>query len=351
MAIIKFPQSLTKIINDSFRLENTIQKQFADTIAMNEALVNSLSAFDKLDITFKIPEFRPRIPELGISSITDALDASDKIIEIVQPIVDWEDKFANQLRSITEGLNPITQQLTASFAALDLSFSVLPTDDIFKDLLEVIQDSEDTEEAFKAAKWAFSPSMSSELKQRVIDLYKQGRTRYVSSVILGYYRRNNYAKLKDTVDNWHDHPLFAPRMHIINDALKAHCNKLYTLSVPTLLPQIEGILNDYVTTNNLSAKPGKIKKVYETVIGDLEGDGGLEDYGILDWAIASTLLYQLQTITYTFTNFERELQRSSQGRQVSRHTVLHGIATNYHKPIHSLKIFILLDAISMLRDL
>jgi hypothetical protein len=66
--------------------------------------------------------------------------------------------------------------------------------------------------------------------------------------------------------------------------------------------------------------------------------------------ITSTLLYQLQTNTYAFTDFEIEMKRSINTRQVTRHTISHGIALNYDRPIHSLKAFLLLDALSALQE-
>ena len=97
--------------------------------------------------------------------------------------------------------------------------------------------------------------------------------------------------------------------------------------------------------NHLETKLGKIEKVYNAVIGDLD------EYPLPSWAIANTLLYQLQTNTFTFTDFEIEFKKSANNRKTTRHTVLHGISTNYDKPIHSLKAFVLLDALSSLQEL
>jgi hypothetical protein len=71
---------------------------------------------------------------------------------------------------------------------------------------------------------------------------------------MGYYQRDNYKYLIEAVQSWESHPLFVPRMHILKDALQAHCRGLYTLSVPALINQIEGVLNDYVIANGLVAK-------------------------------------------------------------------------------------------------
>ena len=113
--------------------------------------------------------------------------------------------------------------------------------------------------------------------------------------------------------------------------------------MPAIMPQIEGILNEYVRVNNLSVRFGKINEVYSAVIGDPDG------YTLSNWAIAITLLNQLQTNTYVYTDFGAELRKSARSRKTTRHTVLHGITINYDKPIHSLKAFVLLDALSALQ--
>ena len=144
------------------------------------------------------------------------------------------------------------------------------------------------------------------------------------------------------VESWRAHPLFESRMHIIDDALAAHKSKMYTLSVPALLPLVEGILTEYVTVHNLAARCGKIKQVYESVFSSSD------DYSFSSRPIVLTILFQLQHNTYAWTNFEAEMQRGHHRRQITRHTVLHGISTNYDTLVTSLKIFTLLDAISAL---
>ena len=95
----------------------------------------------------------------------------------------------------------------------------------------------------------------------------------------------------------------------------------------------------------LVAKLGKIQQVYKAVIDNVDA------YGVSNLVIATTLLYQLQTNTYSFTDFESELRKSVNRRQVTRHTVSHGVALKYDRPIHSLKAFLLLDALSALQEL
>jgi hypothetical protein len=51
----------------------------------------------------------------------------------------------------------------------------------------------------------------------------------------------------------------------------------------------------YVHNNNLSVRFGRIQQVYNAAIGDLDS------YNLSNWAIVNTLLFQLQTNTYVYT--------------------------------------------------
>lgn len=159
---------------------------------------------------------------------------------------------------------------------------------------------------------------------------------------MGYFHRDTYANLKSMVDRWDDNKLIAPRMRIIRRALQAHCDKDYLLSVPALIPQIEGILNDVAHSNQMTAKLGKIEKVYAEVIGPVDS------YDISRWAVASTLKYILANNLYPFTLFEAELKKPIKKRVTTRHTILHGADLNYDKPSTSLRPFLIIDAISVL---
>lgn len=284
------------------------------------------------------------LPKIDFSELITAFEVAERISNIVGSSLEWQAHFDNQLRQIASQYSSTINNLAIDFAALDLAKRLLPINHIFQDLAELIGENKDLADAFTSANWSVAPSMNNQLKARVVELFKDGKSRYISNVIIGHYHRHDYKNLRAMIESWRMHPLFISRMHIIDDALTAHKSSLFTLSVPALLPLIEGILNEYVTSHNLLARCGKIKQVYEAVIGEVD------NYSLSNWAIVQTLLYQLEHNTYTYTDFTTELQKSTQRRQVSRHTVLHGVATNYHTSATSLRVFVLLDALSALHS-
>lgn len=321
--------------------ENTLDGLFREVGQMASVSRQIVEQFSKLLVPVPVVDFR--LPTIDASSWARAFSVSDSIVRLVQQVFEVQDALAEQFREMFRGFDDTMRRISANLAATTISVEQTISLGVFDNLIQLIQAHQDAVEAFKAAGWPIAPSMPSELIERAVAMHKEGKTRYISRMIIGHYQRNRHQYLIETVESWKSHPLFAPRMHILNDALQAHCRGLYTLSVPALVPQIEGVLNDYVLTNGLVARFGKIQQVYEAAIGDVD------KYGLSKWVITSTLLYQLQTNTYVFTDFKTELKRSVNTRQVTRHTVSHGVALRYNRPIHSLKAFLLLDALSALQ--
>lgn len=269
-------------------------------------------------------------------------DLSTRIFDAIGPL-DQLQETMTQAQKLVETIDPAMRQWAAEMAATVTAFRETVSSGLFRDLQRLVQDHLDAAEAFAAAGWPIAPSMSRELRDRVVELYTQDKTRYISRTIMGYYERHDYKHLREAVDSWNAHPLFVSRMHIIKDALDLHCEDRFTSSVPTLTPQIEGILNDFVIINGLEAKLGKIRQVYSAVLAEEDS------LPLSSWLIVHTLKVQLETNTYAFTDFEIELKKTPPRRQTTRHTILHGITPNYDRPIHSLRAFLLLDALSALQ--
>ncbi|MDZ7725708.1 MAG: hypothetical protein U5R06_23500 [candidate division KSB1 bacterium] len=338
--IYKILQQINKSLSQIASLPLTNESTFA---VITQHVNEQMSKLNRINFSIQVPDIYFASSVIDKSKLTDAINASNKILEVLKVLSNRHQTCTQQIADATKGLDLAMQRITADLAAFKLSFQNIISSGIIDDFLEIVRIDKATIDAFKAASWPIAPSMSRNFRKHIIDLHVQGKTRYISNAIIGYYHRNEYKNLKYMVDTWQNHPLFAPRIHIIKDALRVHYQGSYTLSIPALLPQIEGILNEYVLTNNLSAKLGKIQKVYDAVIWRFR-----INMDSLIWVIANTLLYQLQTNTYVYTDFENEMKRAASGRRITRHTVLHGVTVNYNRPINSLRIFVLLDAISVL---
>ena len=72
----------------------------------------------------------------------------------------------------------------------------------------------------------------------------------------------NMSFLETLSTNWFDNEIFAKLKTVIQDALKGHKEKLYTIIIPALLLLVEGILTDWIGTQpEGDIKQGQSKKI------------------------------------------------------------------------------------------
>jgi hypothetical protein len=347
-AYVEQERELVESLNAATRqyttgLKDTLDGLFLEVVQSAGLTAQITEHIPRLSVPVPVIDFS--LPSIDASSWAGAFDISQSIAELVGPLIEAPTTLAEQMGEMLGGLSDAVARVSANLAAATIAAEESALLGLFDNLMALVQPHLDAADAFKAAGWPIGPSMPSELIEHIVTMHRQGKTQYISRTIMGHYQRSGHENLRTTVASWKADHLLAPRMHILTDALEAHCQGLYTLSVPAVIPQIEGVLNDYVLTNNLDAKLGKVKQVYEAVIGDVE------QYPLSHWVIAGTLLYQLETSTYDPTDFRTELRKSINTRRVTRHTVAHGVALKYDKPIHSLRAFVLLDAVSALQEL
>src|ERR1035437_3431043 len=69
----------------------------------------------------------------------------------------------------------------------------------------------------------------------------------VDDFIVGIFAANDFGILRTVTARWNNIPYLADRHRIVNDALQAHIHGMYTLSVPALLPFVDGVAEVVVT--------------------------------------------------------------------------------------------------------
>lgn len=286
----------------------------------------------------------PNIVAVYSRQLAQSLDVNHLVSEVLKKQQSDHAAMLQQFRELTRGVDKITQIAAAQLAATAVIQVLFEQQGTFKKLFEAIEHEKNAVEAFQAAGWPIAPSMPRSLIRRVVELHSQGKSAYASQTILGYYRRENHAHLVEVLENWRQYPLFQPRMHILEDAFWAHRQGKYTLSVPVLITQIEGIMWEYVAVNKLEDSVNGIKQLYSAVVGDTE------DYAFIQWSMAETLLFQLNNNVYSSTRLQEEIKRSISKRKKNRHTISHGVNPAYNQEHHSLRLFLLLDALSALKE-
>ncbi|MCJ7778819.1 MAG: hypothetical protein MUP16_10960 [Sedimentisphaerales bacterium] len=147
----------------------------------------------------------------------------------------------------------------------------------------------------------------------------------INESILGFY-------VPDRIHNeilklWETKPFLSNRIHILRSAIEAHNNSNYTLSIPTLLPQLEGIIAD-----TFKHKGYMNERAYRKYLNQImpEGKHGSDRY------------FNKLVFDYILMHF---IHGQPIVFDLNRHAILHGADVNYANPMTSLKAILIIDFI------
>jgi hypothetical protein len=224
--------------------------------------------------------------------------AIQKEIEIAtKPLREFTQSFASDLNEIAEGIKAASNDIER-FKVIIVDIGYPPHEDL--EILEM---------------------------RRIVhyfDKYGYDRTqKYVNELFLKVYNRE---KILDLFSKWTNMGFLKNRIHILKEGVESHISKKFFSSIPTIMPQIEGIIvENFQHTGML--KSDKLKQYVKTL---------LDDEMTLSFDKAIQLFY-FNIILGSFThgdNIESTL---------SRHAILHGADVSYGTEINSLKCILLLD--------
>jgi hypothetical protein len=199
----------------------------------------------------------------------------------------------------------------------------------------------------KARMWYF-PSMPVEIYTGLTSFSKDTTVEQIEQLFIDFYDKNGCKELRLIVTSWFDDSaIYTKRRQIIEDALDSHIAGKFTLSIPALLPQIEGILSD-----NLGIKAGKLGKLLKSAVSendlkDAKTFKTLRD-DILVSLSADPFFINEEGLGESFTSEKYNDWMKSKGISgipLNRNTILHGIQIDYGTKANSLRVFFLLDSI------
>jgi len=180
---------------------------------------------------------------------------------------------------------------------------------------------------------------------RAVYNYQKGSKVAITNLFRKIYQRENCKNLESVVIHWRKNKLFSPWQSHITDALNAHKNKKYTLSVPVLLLVAEGIATDFCKKSDVHKRSDrsnggeKIKKAVR------------QKYTQFSHLLPSNLYLlesAINTTIYQDTNHIK-IKKRLRINILNRRAVLHGLKKNYGTMKISLQALILLDVLSELK--
>ncbi len=155
--------------------------------------------------------------------------------------------------------------------------------------------------------------------------------------LLSYY--NDYFKdrenVKHILSKWKEADFFkGPRGYILTDAMAAHCNNQFTLSVPIFLIHIEAFFSEIFGELKWDTKR-KRKELLKLITEEAEKNKISKNF-----LKSSFLLHIINDVM-------RKIDENEQTNFPNRHKILHGENITYFEDeLNSTKCIILLDAIS-----
>ncbi|AUB54909.1 hypothetical protein BK007_01990 [Methanobacterium subterraneum] len=274
---------------------------------------------------------------------------------------EYDEKMGNlfnllNLQPFENNLNRIDPPITSSM--LDIPDISLEIDTALKPLKEtldkispelIIQNLEKSAEIMFENGWWLIPSMPFPFYTQLIEL-KDINQKDLTDYLVKYHNEKDCIELDNLIISWKLDE-FNEKKEIFEDALWAHKKSKFTLTVPTLTVQVEGVLRNYFDPEfkpQIDGYRKKLKKKYTQTMKNKNEKLSYVD--IFDNFTKMQNIKFLKNGIDTFTeSFWGENPRDFD--DIHRNALLHGQCKNYTREM-STKLFLFLDMIHyILNDL
>ncbi|MEG3955734.1 hypothetical protein [Microcoleus sp. herbarium2] len=149
-------------------------------------------------------------------------------------------------------------------------------------------------------------------------------------------------RVKKTLSVWKKCPQISKRLPLIEEAIEAHIDRKFYLSVSALIPQVEGLLRDALQSMGLKIDFTSLRKEeIKRATCALKDSWKSQDYAFLPEA---TLLLESLPDAVSDIYEEYDPTKSVQGK-LYRHGVCHGLQTDFNSKKNSIRLILLLDRI------
>lgn len=253
------------------------------------------------------------------------------------------------LQPFENNLNWIDPPITPSL--LDIPDISLEIDTALKPLKEtldkispelIIQNLEKSAEIMFETNWWLIPSMPFPFYTQLIE-FKDINQKDLTDYLVKYHNEKDCIELDNLIKSWKLDE-FNEKKEIFEDALWAHKKSKFTLTVPTLTVQVEGVLRNYFDPEfkpQIDGYRRKLKKKYTQTMKNKNEKLSYVD--IFDNFTKMQNIKFLKNCIDTFTeSFWGEKPRDFD--DIHRNALLHGQCKNYTREM-STKLFLFLDMI------
>lgn len=340
---LKFLQSSTSNLVRNYCSEalNLKNSKLYGQQYISASIINNIKAIENMKPNYDIFQ-RMNMDSISKYSINSMI-FDDKVQWSINPILKSEElrkavEFQqNQLTRILENsskfyINDKLINLSSIAKKLEPSLN-----SILADITEVKVIRDVAEKRFRKAinilkgfGWWGISSLSFKIYMEIEKHYNILDSEEIDKIICDFYSKDNFNNLELLLSKWKENKYFCRVSEILDDAIEAHKNGKYTLSIPALMPNIEGIIrcfmNDKYRISERSFVP-----VYKEFKENIKIFGDI------------MAVYVIQYIDNLFCRFDP--RNPDEVDDFSRHKLSHGFSSHYHSEVNSLKIILYLDEI------
>lgn len=152
----------------------------------------------------------------------------------------------------------------------------------------------------------------------------------VDYIICNFYNESNFKELDRVVEKWANLSYFNNRVDILKDSIEVHKIGKYSLTVPTLVPIIEGVIREFML-NKYKIFDKSFQPIYRSFKDKMEE---------LNNFIATYVIVCIDKLYCKFNPVN-----PNKVSDFSRHKISHGLATKYGSQANSLRVILFLDEI------
>jgi hypothetical protein len=182
--------------------------------------------------------------------------------------------------------------------------------------------------------WILQRDINGPVKRELLRLGREKQTAEIDYYLCSLFNENDGARLRERIEAWFKLPYLADRKQIILDSLEAHKAGKWTLTVPTLLPLVDGVMQRFRKEHLPRSKNPK-RGIRANKFVDYYRRNQPKLFG-------KPFASFMQNHIFATFDFNNGTSPSS----INRHAILHGEIFDYATEANSLKVLLLLDTIS-----
>lgn len=249
-------------------------------------------------------------------------------LKIQESLIKLNEQINEQMKPVHEALKNI--QLTTSELFKSIDYSVLI--EKFQQFREVVVEYGSKAEKFKTyvVEMGYPPhyDLLPYEVTRIVELYEEDQEKAITYTNDFMLKKFDHDNLQMMLEKWGNAKWTENRVEIFTDIMNAHKNKMYYVSIPATIAQIEGIIaqgfDHYGKMNGNHIKEYLTRLLSE--VGRFSFDEGIK--------------------AFYFKNVLASFEHGKPIRSfLSRNAILHGADVGYGTPENSLKCILLFDYI------